>query len=55
MKTFAKEPKLAKLLWELKFGTIKKIHWFFSYVCNPQLVVFFGALLRANMLVGAFR
>ena len=40
--TFAKEPKLVKLLREVKLTPVSyhhKIHWFYSYVRNPQLVV----------------
>ena len=28
---------------------IKKVHWFFSYVCNRKFVVFLGDLLRDNL------
>ena len=42
--TFAKEPKmLEKFLRELKSTpvlTIKKVHWFFSHVCNGKSAVF---------------
>ena len=43
METFAKEPKLAKLLRELKPTLVsynKIVHWFFSYVCNGKFAVF---------------
>ena len=41
--TFAKEPKLAKLLGMLKPTPVsynEKFHCFFSYVCNGKFVVF---------------
>ena len=41
--TFAKEPKLAKLLRELKFTPVsynKKVRWFFSHVCKGEFAVF---------------
>ena len=40
---FAKEPKLAKLLRELKSTPVlynKKARWFFSHVCNEKFAVF---------------
>ena len=43
MKTFAKEPKLAKLLRELKSTPAmynKKVHRLFSHVCNGKFAVF---------------
>ena len=43
METFAKEPKLTKLLRELKSTPLlynKKVHWFFSHVCNGNFAVF---------------
>ena len=39
-KLFAKEPKLAKLLWRLKCWTLRKANWVFSYICNGKLAVF---------------
>ena len=41
--TFAKEPKLANLLWELK-----KVHWFLSYVCNGKFAAFWVLFCRIN-------
>ena len=41
--TFAREPKLAKLLRELKWVPVlhnKKVHWFLSHVCNGKFAVF---------------
>ena len=38
MVTFAKKPKLAKLLWQLK--SIKKVHWCFLYVVTRSLLCF---------------
>ena len=41
--TFAKEPTLAELLRELKSAAVsyhKRVHWFFSYVCNGKSSVF---------------
>ena len=43
METFAKEPKLAKLFQELKLTPVsndKKVHWFFSHVCNRKFAAF---------------
>ena len=43
METFAKEPGFAKLLRRLKSTPVlnnKKVHWFFSYVCNCKFAVF---------------
>ena len=43
METFAKESELAKLLQRLKSTpelNNKKVHWFFSYVCNGKSAVF---------------
>ena len=43
METFAKEPKFAKLLRELKSTschTIKRVRWFSSHVCNGKFAVF---------------
>ena len=43
METFAKESELAKLLQRLKSTpelNNKKVHWFFSYVCNGKFAVF---------------
>ena len=43
METFAKEPKLAKLLQELKSTLVlyhKNVRWFFSHVCNGKFAAF---------------
>ena len=52
--TFAKEPKLAKLLRKSKLKPVrchKKVLWFFLYVCALGAL---GALLRDNLQMGAF-
>ena len=41
-KTFAKEPRFAKLLRGLKSTPVsykKKVHWFFTHVCNCKFAV----------------
>ena len=41
--TFAKEPKSAKLLWELKptpCRTTEEVHWLLSHVCNGKFAAF---------------
>ena len=47
-KTFAKEPKFAKLLRKVKSSPVrchKKVHGFFSNVCNHKFVVFVGSII----------
>ena len=50
--TIAKEPKLEKLLRELKSTPVpynKKVHRFLSRVSNDKFAVVWGALLRDNL------
>ena len=50
--TFAMEPKSAKLLRKQRLTPVrchKKVHWFFSYVCNRKYCRVLGALLRDNV------
>ena len=57
MKIFAKEPKLAKLLRELKSTPVryyKKSTDFLVCLCVTAFFCVLGALLRDNMLMDAF-